>query len=111
VQSTTTLPVRLTGSALAAAGGGGALTPARVSRQTGRALASLEQQSLVAEAAVTCRAHLIGQATRASLRTSAAIWAEAELLAQLTPSAGQALHQIASASTLGLTNIVLDASA
>jgi len=82
----------------------------RVSRQTAQALAQLEQQSLVAEAAVTARAHLIGTATHASLRTSAAIHAEAVLLAQVSPAAADALARIASASTAGLTNIVIDAS-
>ena len=44
------------------------------------------------------------------MRTSAAIHAEAVLLAQVAPAAADALSKIASASTLGLTNIVLDAS-
>ena len=104
-----TLPTRLTGTALASAGGG-ALTTSRVARQTAMALARIEQRSLVAEAAVTARAHLIGQATHASMRTSASIHAEAALLAQLAPAATDALSRIATASTLGLTNIVLDAS-
>jgi len=65
----------------------------------------------VAETAVTARARLVGQATQASMRTSAAIWVEAELLAQVSPAAADALGRIASASTAGLTNIVLDASA
>ena len=104
------LPTRLTGTAQASTGGA-ALTPNRVSRQTVRALAQLEQQSLVAESAVAARARLVGHATQASLRTSAAIWAEAELLAQVSPAAADALGRIASASTAGLTNIVLDASA
>lgn len=104
-----TLPVRLTGSALASAGGA-APTPPRIARQTALALAQIEQRSLVAEAAVTARARLIGQATHASLRTSAAIHTEAVLLAQLAPAAADALARIAAASTLGLTNIVMDAS-
>ena len=104
------VPARLTGAALASAGSS-ALTPSRVNRQTVRALAALEQQSLVAEASVSARAHLIGHATHASLRTSAAIWAEAELLAAMSPAAADALGRIANASTVGLTNIVLDASA
>lgn len=45
------LPVRLTGAALASAGGGTGV-PSRINRQTVRALAALEQQSMVAEAAV-----------------------------------------------------------
>ncbi len=108
--STSSLPARLTGSALASAGGGG-LTRSRVSRDTVRALVQLEQQSIIAEASVSARAHLIGHATHASLRTSAAIWAEAELLAAMSPAAVDALGRIANASTVGLTNIVLDASA
>ena len=103
------LPARLTGAALASAGSG-ASAPSRISRQTVRALAALEQQSMVAEAAVGARARLIGQATQASMRTSAAIHAEAVLLAQISPAAADALARIASASTAGLTNIVLDAS-
>ena len=63
------LPTRLTGTALASAGGA-ALTPSRVSRQTVRALAHLEQQSLVAESVVNARARLVGNATQASLRLS-----------------------------------------
>jgi len=75
-----------------------------------RALAALEQQSLVAEASVSARARLIGRAAQASMRTSAAIHAEAMLLAQVSPAAADALAQIASASTAGLTNLVIDAS-
>jgi len=103
------LPARLTGAALASAGNGG-LTATRVARRTLVALDQLEQRSMVAEAAVTARARLIGQASRASLRTSAAVWAEAELLAAVSPSAADALGKIANASTAGLTRIVLDAS-
>jgi len=103
------LPTRLTGSALASAGAGG-LTPNRTSRRTMLALDQIEQRSIVAEAAVTARARLIGQATHASMRTSAAIHSEAVLLAELAPAAADALAQIAAASTAGLTRIVLDAS-
>lgn len=103
------LPVRLTGSALASAGGG-ALMSTRVARQTALALAQIEQRSIVADAAVTARAGLIGRATHVSMRTSAAIHSEAVLLAQLAPAAADALAQIAAASTAGLTRIVLDAS-
>ena len=102
------LPAGLTGSALASAGQN-ALT-SRLSRRTALALDQLEQRSIVAEAAVTARAHLIGQATHASMRTSAAIHAEAVMLAQIAPAAADALAKIASASTAGLTRIVIDAS-
>ena len=101
------LPVRLTGAALAPAGGG-ALTQTRLTRQTALALAQIEHRSIVAEAAVTAR--LIGQATHASMRTSAAIHSEAVLLAQLAPAAADALAQIAASSMAGLNRIVLDAS-
>src|SRR4051812_11191599 len=94
------LPAGLTGSALASAGQT-ALTPSRMSRRTALALDQLEQRSIVAEAAVTARAHLIGQATHASMRTSAAIHAEAVMLAQIAPAAADALAKIASASTAG----------
>ena len=103
------LPAGLTGSALASAGQT-ALTPSRMNRRTALALDQLEQRSIVAEAAVTARAHLIGQATHASMRTSAAIHAEAVMLAQIAPAAADALAKIASASTAGLTRIVIDAS-
>jgi hypothetical protein len=103
------LPAGLTGSALASAGQT-APTSTRLARRTALALDQLEQRSIVAEAAVTARAHLIGQATHASMRTSAAIHAEAVMLAQVAPAAADALAKIASASTAGLTRIVLDAS-
>ena len=103
------LPARLTGTALAEAGSG-SLSPGRLNRQTARTLAAIEQQSLIAEAAVAARARLISHATRASLRASAGLWAEAELLAAMSPAAARALGQIAEASTVGLTNVVLDAS-
>jgi len=44
------------------------------------------------------------------MQSSATIWAEAELLAVVAPSATPALQQIANASTVGLMNVVLDAS-
>jgi hypothetical protein len=100
------LPARLTGSALVSPG----RTAPRPMRETRRTLSVLGQRSIVAEAAVRARAHLIGQATQTSLRTSAAIHAEATALAHATPAAAQALATIASASTAGLTRIVLDAS-
>ena len=103
------LPARLTGTALASAGSAG-LTPTRLGRRTEMALDRLESQSIVAEACVAARARLIGQATHASMRTSASIHAEAVLLAQIAPAAADALSKIVAASTLGLTNIVLDAS-
>lgn len=102
------LPARLTGSALASAGG--ARGSSRVARRTEQALANLEHESRLAEACVTSRARLIGQATHASMRTSASIHGEAVLLAQVAPAAADALSKIAAASTLGLVNIVLDAS-
>jgi hypothetical protein len=104
------LPVRLTGRALGSVGGLGPGTSDRVARQTGRALTRLEQQSVVAEAVVHARARLIETATRAAMQSSAAIWSEAELLAVVAPSATPALQQIANASTVGLLNVVLDAS-
>lgn len=103
------LPAALTGSALASAGQT-AMTPSRLTRRTALALDQLEQRSIVAEAAVTARAHLIGQATHASMRTAAAIHVEAVMLAQIAPAAADALAKIASASTAGLTRIVIDAS-
>lgn len=102
------LPARLTGSALASAGG--ARSTGRVARRTEQALANLEHESIVAEACVASRARLIGQATHASMKTSAAIHAEAVLLAQVAPAAADALSKIAAASTIGLVNIVVDAS-
>ena len=102
------LPARLTGYALGSAGS--AVAPSRMNRRTALALDQLEQRSIVAEAAVTARAHLIGQATHASMRTSAAIHAEAIMLAQMAPAAADALAKIAGASTAGLARIVIDAS-
>ena len=104
------LPVRLSGRALASTGGYGPSTSVRVARQTERALNRLDQQSVVAQEVVHARARLIETATRAALQSSASIWSEAELLAMVAPSAIQALQQIANASTIGLVNVVLDAS-
>lgn len=104
-----TLRTRQAGSALASAGDS-AFAPARVPRQTAQALTQLRAALAVAEAAVTARARLIAQASRASLRTSSAIWGEAEMLAAVSPHAAEALSRIANASTVGLTNSVLDAS-
>jgi hypothetical protein len=106
----TSLPARLTGRALASAGSYGPSTHVRAARQTERALNRLDQQAVVAQEVVHARARLIETATRAALQSSAAIWAEAELLAMVAPSAGQALQAIANASTVGLMNVVLDAS-
>lgn len=104
------LPARLTGRALGSVGGLGPRTSDRVARQTDRALTRLDQQSVVAEAVVHARARLIEAATRAAMQSSATIWSEAELLAVIAPSATPALQQIANASTVGLMNVVLDAS-
>jgi len=104
------LPTRLTGRALGSVGGLGPRTSDRVVRQTDRALNRLDQQAAVAEAVVHARARLIETATRAAMQSSAAIWSEAELLAVVAPSATPALQQIANASTVGLMNVVLDAS-
>jgi hypothetical protein len=104
------LPVRLTGRALASTGAYGPSTSLRVARQTERALNRLDQQSVVAQEVVYARARLIETATRAALQSSASIWSEAELLAIVAPSATQALQQIANASTIGLVNVVFDAS-
>ena len=104
------LPARLTGRALSSVGGLGPSSRDRVARQTDRALTRLEQQSVVAEAVVHARARLIESATRAAMQSSAAIWSEAELLAVIAPSATPALQQIANASTVGLMNVVIDAS-
>ena len=100
------LPARLAGSALVSSG----QTTPRPARDARRTLVALGQRSIVAEAAVRARAQLIGHATQTSLRTSAAIHAEATALAQATPAAAHALATIASASTAGLTRLVLDAS-
>ena len=105
-----TLPGRLTGRALGSVGGLGPRTSDRVARQTDRALNRLDQRAAVAEAVVHARARLIESATRAAMQSSATIWAEAELLAVVAPSATPALQQIANASTVGLMNVVLDAS-
>lgn len=104
------LPTRLTGRALGSVGGLAPSTIDRAARQTDRALRRLDQQSAVAEAVVHARARLIETASRASLQSSAVIWSEAEILAAVAPSAGPALQQIANASTVGLTNVVMDAS-
>lgn len=104
------LPARLSGRALASTGAYAPSTQLRVARQTDRALNRLGQQSIVAQEVVHARARLIETATRAALQSSAAIWSEAELLAMIAPSAGQALQAIANASTVGLMNVVLDAS-
>lgn len=104
------LPTRLSGRALSSVGGMGPGTRDRVARQTDRALTRLDQQSAVAEAVFQARARLIETATRAALQSSAVLWSEAEMLAGVSPSAGPALEQIANASTIGLTNVVVDAS-
>lgn len=103
------VPARLTGTALMSAGGAG-LAPARLNRRTAMALDQLEQRSLVAEAIVASRARLIHTAARASMHASASIHSEAVLLAQVSPAAADALARIASATTAGLTQLVLDAS-
>lgn len=82
----------------------------RVARQTDRALTRLDQQSVVAEAVFHARARLIETSTRAALQSSTVIWQNAEALASVAPSAAPALQQIANASTVGLMNVVNDAS-
>lgn len=105
------LPTKLMGSALSSAA---PVQPTRAStrvqRRTQRQLAELEGQQVVAEAAVTARAHLIGTATSAAMQTGAAIHHEGVLLAQMSPAAAQALEHLAAASTAGLARIILDAS-
>lgn len=101
------LPTRLTGNALASAAG---TRSGRVARRTEHALNQLQHQADVSEAAVQARARLIGQANSAAMRTAAAVHLEGQMLAELSPAAARALEAIAMASTVGLTNIVIDAS-
>jgi hypothetical protein len=86
------------------------LQPTRTERQTARALERVHGRQAVMSAQEIARVEMIAQVTEAALLSVSHISALESLLVTRTPRAEERLRHLADAGTLGITQVVFNAS-